>query len=52
MQFTMQSAAAIGKMVEVQVWKGQYYDPSRQPVPDGLLDPRMVMCIFDLIYLL
>ncbi|EXB53230.1 DNA-directed RNA polymerase III subunit RPC1 [Morus notabilis] len=41
MQFTVQSASEISKMAEVQVWKGQYYDPNRKPVEDGLLDPRM-----------
>ncbi|KAF4400135.1 hypothetical protein G4B88_021349 [Cannabis sativa] len=41
MHFTVQSAAEIAKMAEVQVWKGQYYDPTRKPYADGLLDPRM-----------
>ncbi|XP_028795209.1 DNA-directed RNA polymerase III subunit 1-like, partial [Neltuma alba] len=41
MQFTALSESEISKIAEVQVAKGSYYDSSRQPFENGLLDPRM-----------
>ncbi|OIV99363.1 hypothetical protein TanjilG_17173 [Lupinus angustifolius] len=41
MKFSTLSESEIGKMAEVQVWKGQYYDQFKKPIPSGLLDPRM-----------
>ncbi|KAI4304665.1 hypothetical protein MLD38_040142 [Melastoma candidum] len=41
MQFSTLSAAEISKVAEVQVYKGEYYDQNRKPIPGGLLDPRM-----------
>lgn len=31
------------KSAEVEVYRGVYYDASKNPIPNGLLDPRMVM---------
>ncbi|KAE9620519.1 hypothetical protein Lal_00018992 [Lupinus albus] len=41
MKFSTLSDSEIGKIAEVQVWKGQYYDQFKKPIPSGLLDPRM-----------
>ncbi|KAA8544667.1 hypothetical protein F0562_019486 [Nyssa sinensis] len=40
-RFSMLSESDIYKAAEVQVWKGVYYDPSKKPIPHGLLDTRM-----------
>lgn len=40
-QFSMQSGAEIRKSSEVQVWRGVYYDPSKKPIENGLLDRHM-----------
>ena len=42
MKFSTLSESEIGKIAEVQVWKGAYYDQFKKPIPGGLLDPRMV----------
>lgn len=42
-QFSMFSASEIGKVAEVQVYRGVYYDQERKPMVGGLLDPRMVL---------
>ncbi|KAJ1431546.1 RNA polymerase, alpha subunit [Sesbania bispinosa] len=41
MKFSTLSESEVGKIGEVQVWKGAYYDSFRKPIDGGLLDPRM-----------
>ncbi|XP_027345912.1 DNA-directed RNA polymerase III subunit 1 [Abrus precatorius] len=41
MKFCTLSESEIGKIGEVQVWKGAYYDSFKKPIQGGLLDPRM-----------
>ncbi|KAK6935961.1 RNA polymerase Rpb1, domain 5 [Dillenia turbinata] len=40
-QFSMLSESEIRKMSEVEVWRGLYYDSSKKPVENGLLDPHL-----------
>ncbi|PSR95151.1 DNA-directed RNA polymerase III subunit 1 like [Actinidia chinensis var. chinensis] len=40
-RFSMLSESDIYKAAEVQVFKGVYYDMTKKPIPNGLLDPRM-----------
>lgn len=45
----MQSGAEIRKSSEVQVWRGVYYDPSKKPIENGLLDRHMVHLTLSLV---
>uniref|UniRef100_A0A803L3S3 DNA-directed RNA polymerase subunit n=1 Tax=Chenopodium quinoa TaxID=63459 RepID=A0A803L3S3_CHEQI len=40
-KFSMFSASEIGKISEVEVFKGLYYDAQKRPIANGLLDPKM-----------
>ncbi|XAR60511.1 DNA-directed RNA polymerase [Bertholletia excelsa] len=40
-RFSMFSEAEIYKAAEVQVYRGVYYDSTKKPIQNGLLDPRM-----------
>ncbi|KAK9279694.1 hypothetical protein L1049_013374 [Liquidambar formosana] len=40
-KFSVFSESEISKAAEVQVWRGSYYDASKKPIENGLLDPRM-----------
>ncbi|XP_048139479.1 DNA-directed RNA polymerase III subunit 1 isoform X2 [Rhodamnia argentea] len=40
-RFSTFSASEVGKIAEVQVYRGVYYDQKRMPLEGGLLDPRM-----------
>jgi DNA-directed RNA polymerase III subunit RPC1 len=42
-RFSVLSGSEIRKSAEVQVWNNRIYDRDMTPVPNGLLDPRMVM---------
>nr|XP_009800353.1 PREDICTED: DNA-directed RNA polymerase III subunit rpc1 [Nicotiana sylvestris]XP_009800354.1 PREDICTED: DNA-directed RNA polymerase III subunit rpc1 [Nicotiana sylvestris] len=40
-QFSLFSEVEILKLGEVEVYRGVYYDSTKKPIPNGLLDPRM-----------
>ncbi|XP_019198099.1 PREDICTED: DNA-directed RNA polymerase III subunit 1-like isoform X2 [Ipomoea nil] len=40
-QFSTFSSSEVMKSAEVEVYRGVYYDASKNPIPNGLLDPRM-----------
>ncbi|OIT30543.1 dna-directed rna polymerase iii subunit 1, partial [Nicotiana attenuata] len=40
-QFSLFSEAEILKLGEVEVYRGVYYESTKKPIPNGLLDPRM-----------
>ncbi|XP_031105563.1 DNA-directed RNA polymerase III subunit 1-like isoform X2 [Ipomoea triloba] len=40
-QFSTFSGSEVMKSAEVEVYRGVYYDASKNPIPNGLLDPRM-----------
>lgn len=44
-RFSVHSGDDIRKQAEVQVWKNSIYDTNIKPVPDGLLDLRMVFLL-------
>jgi DNA-directed RNA polymerase III subunit RPC1 len=43
MRFSMLSGNEIRKYAETQVWTNRIYGPDMKPVPNGLLDTRMVI---------
>jgi DNA-directed RNA polymerase beta' subunit len=43
MRFSMLSGNEIRKYAETQVWTNRIYGPDTKPVPNGLLDTRMVI---------
>ncbi|KNA22334.1 hypothetical protein SOVF_034890 [Spinacia oleracea] len=40
-KFSMFSASEIGKISEIDVFRGVYYDAQKKPIANGLLDPKM-----------
>nr|GMC65118.1 RNA polymerase III large subunit [Ipomoea batatas] len=40
-QFSTFSGSEVMKSAEVEVYRGVYYDASKNPIPNGLLDPHM-----------
>ena len=46
----MLSGSEIHKFPEVQVWNNRIYGHDMKPVPNGLLDPRMVMPRSELLF--
>ncbi|MCD9642565.1 hypothetical protein HAX54_029438, partial [Datura stramonium] len=40
-QFSLFSESEILKSAEVEVYRGLYYESTKKPVPNGLLDPHM-----------
>lgn len=40
-KFSMFSESEIGKISEVEVYRGVYYDAQKKPIANGLLDPKM-----------
>jgi DNA-directed RNA polymerase III subunit RPC1 len=43
MRFSMLSGNEIRQYAETQVWSNRIYGPDMKPVPNGLLDTRMVI---------
>ena len=41
-KFSVRSESEILKAAEVDVWRAVYYDASKRPIANGLLDPKMV----------
>ena len=49
-RFSVLSGSEIRKSAEVQVWNNRIYGHDMKPVPNGLLDPRMVMPRSELLF--
>ena len=48
----MFSASEISKVSEVEIFKGVYYDVQKKPIANGLLDPKMVIILFKIFFLI
>lgn len=49
-KFSLFSESEILKLAEVEVYLGLYYESTKKPIQNGLLDPRMVTLLCNIVH--